>query len=79
MTTKEKIIAIACFLAVAIAAYALIVTIVSCFNYAFTAKEGFRAICGAVTGAWGGYAIYRATKWSMKPFMSSRKKKKEDK
>lgn len=75
---KEKIIAIACFLAVAVAAVALIITIASCFNYAFTAKEGFRAICGVVTGAWGGYTIYKASKWSMKPFMSSRKKK-EDK
>ena len=69
METKDKIKAIVGFLAVVIAAFALVCTCLGAFRYAYTAKDGFYAVCGVITLVAGGYAVYEASKWSMQPFM----------
>ena len=75
METKDKIKAILGFLAVVIVAFALFCTCLGAFNYAYVNHEGFYAVCGAITLIAGGYAVFKASKKSMEPFMHDWAKK----
>lgn len=62
------------FLAVAIAAFALVCTCLGAFNYAYDSAQPFYAVCGAITLIAGGYAIYEVSRWSLEPFMHDENK-----
>ena len=74
MTKKEKIKNILCFLAVAIAAFALVITCIACFNFASEAHSDFHTVCGIITLIAGGYGVFKASRWSMEPFMHDENK-----
>lgn len=69
---KEQLKHIALFLAVAIAAFALVCTCLASFNYAFDTKQGFYAVCGAITLICGGIAVYKAARYSMEFFTNQK-------
>lgn len=65
---------IALFMAVVIAAFALVITCLSSFNYAYEHQSGFHAVCGIITLVAGGYAVYKASRATMEPFMHDENK-----
>lgn len=69
---KEQLKHIALFLAVAIAAFALVCTCIASFNFASESHQGFYAICGAITLVAGGIAVYKGARYSMQFFLNQK-------
>ena len=70
----KKFWEIIAFIAVGIAAFALVITCLGCFHFATEAHSGFHTVCGVITLIAGGYGVYKASKWSMEPFMHDENK-----
>jgi len=69
---KEQLKHIALFMAVVIAAFALVCTCLASFNYAYESHQGFYAVCGAITFIAGGIAVYKASRSVMQFFLDQK-------